>query len=529
VRLPCEYLPATGGARQALVLLHGWGSSREVWRPLLPYLRPWADLTLFDLPGCAPGCEAPGAATLDALLAAILRQAPPGAVYLGWSLGGQLALELAARAPDRVAGLVTLCSNPRFLAAPGWPGMAPTDFEGFRARFAAEPGPGLRRFDSLQAGGSPRGRALLRDLPQLRRGEPGPALLAGLEWLATLDQRPLLGDLVQPRLHLLAERDALVPAALADSLGELSGSAGRAEVVILPAASHLAPLEIPGEIAAVLQDFLARQDLLRDAPPPSPAAIPKVDVATSFSRSATHYDSVARLQREVGERLLTRLDAVSRPPDTVLDLGCGTGAFLPELARRFPGAQYIGLDLADGMVEFARRRHPGNARWLVGDAEALPLATDSVDLVYSSLAIQWCQRPALLFSELARVLKPGGKCVFTTLGPGTLHELRSAWAAVDGHRHVNAFSSPAELSAAGALPGMRLRLASEHLRMQYRQVRELLSELKTLGAHNMNRQRPAGLTGRRTLLGMFEAYEQWREGGMLPATYDVIYGTLEKA
>ncbi len=528
MRLPFEYLPATGGARQALVLLHGWGSSREIWRPLLPYLRPWADLTLFDLPGCTPGCETPEPVALDALLAALLHQAPREAVYLGWSLGGQLALELAAREPDRVAGLVTLCSNPRFLATAGWPGMATADYAGFRVRFADQPGPGLRRFDSLQAEGSPRGRAVLRDLQQLRRGEPGPAMLAGLEWLATLDQRLLLGDLAAPRLHLLAECDALVPASLADSLGELSGSAGRAEVAILPVASHLAPLEVPGEIAAALQDFLVRQHLLRDAPPPPPEAIPKLEVATSFSRSATHYDSVARLQREVGERLLTRLEAVSSTPATVLDLGCGTGAFLPELARRFPGAQYIGLDLAAGMVEFARRRHPGTALWLVGDAEALPLAADSVDLVYSSLAIQWCQRPALLFSELARVLRPGGKCVFTTLGPGTLHELRSAWAAVDGHRHVNDFSSPAELSEAGALPGMRIRLASECLRMQYRQVRELLSELKTLGAHNMNRQRPAGLTGRRTLLGMFEAYEQWREGDMLPATYDVIYGTLEK-
>ena len=91
--------------------------------------------------------------------------------------------------------------------------------------------------------------------------------------------------------------------------------------------------------------------------------------------------------------------------------------------------------------------HGGGAScdWLVADAEALPLVNDSVDLVFSSLALQWCYRPDHLFAELARVLKPGGICVFTSLGPDTLRELRAAWAAVDAHQHVNAFLPAGEL------------------------------------------------------------------------------------
>ena len=167
----------------------------------------------------------------------------------------------------------------------------------------------------------------------------------------------------------------------------------------------------------------------------------------------------------------------------------------------------------------------------MADAESLPLATASVDLVFSSLAVQWCQRPEALFAELARVLRPGGRCVFTTLGPGTLQELRAAWRAVDPHRHVNEFLPLARLEAAVEnLPGLTLTLAQRDYRMAYDEVRELLDELKTLGAHNVSRQRPTGLGGRRALKGMLQAYEQWRDSaGKVPATYEVIFGVVERA
>ena len=99
MRLSFEYLPATLVARQELVLLHGWGSNREVWRPLLMQLRPWANITLLDIPGCAPGCDYDDPPALADTLLAILACSPARAVYVGWSLGGQLALELALPNP----------------------------------------------------------------------------------------------------------------------------------------------------------------------------------------------------------------------------------------------------------------------------------------------------------------------------------------------------------------------------------------------------------------------------------------------
>ena len=107
--------------------------------------------------------------------------------------------------------------------------------------------------------------------------------------------------------------------------------------------------------------------------------------------------------------------------------------------------------------------------------------------------------------------------------------MRTAWAAVDAHQHVNRFLPLDQLQEAGSrVPGMSLSLDREYYRMEYDRVGELLNELKTLGAHNMNRDRPAGLTSRRVMQGMLAAYEAQRESGLLPATYDVIFGEVRR-
>ena len=207
--VPYEYLPATQAAQQELVLLHGWGSNREVWRPLLVMLRPWANITLLDLPGCAPGIGLGNEPELIVLLAGILDCCPEQAVYVGWSLGGQLAIELAAYAPRRVAAVVTVCSNPKFVATADWPGMDADVFSEFHSALQADPIAALQRFDTLQVTGSFQSRHLLRRLHQLRRQPASAELVTGLQWLQTLDQRNVLSVLPQPQLHLLAAQDAL--------------------------------------------------------------------------------------------------------------------------------------------------------------------------------------------------------------------------------------------------------------------------------------------------------------------------------
>lgn len=250
-------------------------------------------------------------------------------------------------------------------------------------------------------------------------------------------------------------------------------------------------------------------------------------VAASFSRAAASYDSVAALQRAVGVELLARLP-VQMATQRWLDLGCGTGHFSRVLAARFPEAEGIALDLAEGMLRHARPLG-GAQRFVAGDAEHLPLRDGSVDLIYSSLAVQWCADFPAVLAEAHRTLRPGGVFAFASLSVGTLQELRDSWQSVDGFTHVNRFRRFGEyqtLCAESPLQVLTLELKAE--RLHFAEVRHLTHELKALGAHNLNPGRPGGLTGRARIRALIEAYEHFRQPQGLPATYQVVYGVLRK-
>jgi malonyl-CoA O-methyltransferase len=262
--------------------------------------------------------------------------------------------------------------------------------------------------------------------------------------------------------------------------------------------------------------------------PELPGALPdKRQVAASFSRAAGTYDSVAELQRAVGSALLTRLP-VELLPTRWLDLGCGTGHFSRVLAQTFPQAEGIALDIAEGMLRHARPL--GGARHFVaGDAERLPLQDNSCELIFSSLAVQWCSDFAAVLNEARRVLQPGGVFAFASLCVGTLQELRESWQAVDGLVHVNRFREREDYQRLCAASGLRIRSLEvrPHV-LHYPDVRSLTHELKALGAHNINPGRPGGLTGRQRILGLVQAYERYRQNAGLPATYQVVYAVLQK-
>ena len=262
--------------------------------------------------------------------------------------------------------------------------------------------------------------------------------------------------------------------------------------------------------------------------PNLPGALPdKRQVAASFSRAAASYDSVAQLQRDVGNQLLSRLPG-EFVPGRWLDLGCGTGHFSRVLDERFPEASGVALDIAEGMLNHARPLG-GATHFIAGDAERLPLQEATCDLIFSSLAVQWCDDFAAVLSEARRVLKPGGIFAFASLCVGTLSELRDSWRQVDRMVHVNRFREFAGYQQLCRDSGMRVvGLQTRPHVLHYADVRSLTHELKALGAHNLNPGRPGGLTGRARILGLVEAYEQFRQASGLPATYQVVYAVLEK-
>lgn len=214
---------------------------------------------------------------------------------------------------------------------------------------------------------------------------------------------------------------------------------------------------------------------------PVPAA--KSDIAREFGKASGTYDQASRLQRRMGDAMLARLAQQNAAPRTILDLGCGTGWFTRELQKRFPDAQIVGVDLSPGMIEKARSSSPKSIEWLTADAESLPFSSDTFDLVFSNLMIQWCQHPRTVLAHCHRLLKPEGRLAISTLLDGTLRELKQAWAAADpGQPHVNRFEQPEAWSDIIGDVFSGSELVTETIRLPYDSPMALNRELKLLGA-----------------------------------------------
>ena len=250
-------------------------------------------------------------------------------------------------------------------------------------------------------------------------------------------------------------------------------------------------------------------------------------VQKSFGRAAKTYDEAAVLQREVATRMLERLDYIKASPTRILDLGCATGEYSARLARMYKKAQVISLDIAEPMLKEVRRRstwwHPIDR--VCGDIQALPIADNSIDLIFSSLALQWCGSLDDAFSEFRRVLKPGGFVMFSTFGPDTLKELRASWAEVDDERHVHDFIDMHDIGDEMLRSGLSQPVMDiETLTLTYNDAYALMRELKDIGAHNIAKQRNRNLTTKSRLKAVVNAYEQFRTDGVLPASYEIVYG-----
>ena len=249
-------------------------------------------------------------------------------------------------------------------------------------------------------------------------------------------------------------------------------------------------------------------------------------VRASFERAAAGYDEFAALQSAVRTNLAERLDLVQIAPQRMLDAGCGTGGAQRALFARFPKAALFAVDFAPAMLQQARRRKPWfRTLWTVAaDCTALPLADASIDLVFCNLMLQWLDDPEPAFREFRRVLAPRGLLLFSSFGPDTLRELRAAWSQVDGAPHVNRFLDMHDIGDALVRAGLTEPVLDvEHLTTQYHAPRELMRELKGLGAHNAAAARPRGLTGRARLAAVESAYPKGADGSVA-ATWEVVYG-----
>lgn len=257
----------------------------------------------------------------------------------------------------------------------------------------------------------------------------------------------------------------------------------------------------------------------------------KLAIAHSFNKAAHTYDAHAFLQREVGARLLQRLQLLKHPPLRILDIGSGTGYFTRKVQLLFPKSRIIGLDLAERMTHFSRaqqgwRPFQGRPQYVCGDAGNLPFKKETFDLVVSNLTLQWCNSLRSVFSECMRVLKPEGAFFFTTLGPYTLRELRNSWAHTGASTHVNEFIDMHDigdslLQSAFVSPVVDM----ETLTLTYSSVQQLLYDLKFTGARHLAATRPMALTTKTKFKLMLANYESYKTAqGLYPASFEIIYG-----
>lgn len=259
--------------------------------------------------------------------------------------------------------------------------------------------------------------------------------------------------------------------------------------------------------------------------------IDKARVRASFDRAAGSYDAAAILQQEIRTRMLERLELVKIAPQVILDAGCGTGHASVALGKRYSGGSVISLDLALGMLQQTLAHYPllkrilGSKRpaALCADIEQLPLSDNSVDLIWSNVAIQWCNNLDQAFGEMARVLRTDGLLMFSTFGPDTLRELRVA--SGNEHVHVSRFIDMHDIGDALVRAGFADPVLDvERFVLTYDDVMAVMRDLKAIGANNAAAGRARGLLGRGFLARLTAAYEQFRHEGKLPVTYEVIYG-----
>ncbi len=262
-----------------------------------------------------------------------------------------------------------------------------------------------------------------------------------------------------------------------------------------------------------------------------PVSSRKNCIQKHFDAKADCYESSAVLQKEVCDRMLERLNLVTLKPLKILDAGAGTGWGVQGLMEKYSSANVIALDLSLSMLKQSKAKggwfHKPSL--LCADAEFLPIADNSVDLIFSSLMLQWCDAKKV-FAEFKRILKPGGLLMFSSFGPDTLKELRYSWAQVDNNLHVNDFVDMHDLGDELLLSGFAEPvLDMDMITLTYSHAKEVMIDLKNIGANTLINNKSRGLITPRKFQRVIDAYEAFRVNDILPASFEIVYGHAWKA
>jgi len=254
----------------------------------------------------------------------------------------------------------------------------------------------------------------------------------------------------------------------------------------------------------------------------------------SFNRAATTYDTCSTLQDTISCNLIDRLKTIKLNPIDILDLGCGTGTNGLNLRKIYNKSRIINYDFSENMLKEARIKqklffldkiNPSPYSYICADIEAIPLEENSLDLVWSSSTLQWCNELDLVFNQLKKILKPGGLFIFSTFGPNTLNELREITENLFNEKKTSKFIDMPNLGNLLIESGFSDSILDvENFSVTYNEVGKLFMDIKSIGATNGNVSKNKGLSGKSFTKKIIEKYEGYRINGLLPASYEVIYG-----
>lgn len=504
-----KYAIATDATVRCL-LIPGWSFNSDIFEWLLPGL---AQNFMVSTADCI---SLPAGTTKKEMVESLAMMITEPSWIIGWSLGGNIAIEIAHRFPEKVLGLFLLSTTPLFVGKDDWlVGLDKENFRKFQQGLLENSEKTLRKFDLLQTRADAEEKTLRHALEEYRKQQKMLSvaeLAQGLEILGDFDQRAILPELAQPTLWCFGEMDALVNVYTAQEIKTIIPAA---RIEIFRYCAHLPFLTNADRFFKALLDVLHKADRQHD----------KQKVAYSFSKAAPTYDQSAILQQSVASKLLAN---VEKNKGILLDAGCGTGYWTEHLAGM--ADTVIALDMAHGMLDYGRKHYQLVQRCVESDLEVLPFADHAITQIFSSLAVQWCAQPETFLDEWYRVLKPGGKAYIATLGEKTLFELRDSWLKADNYKHVNNFVPVNDLcEAINGSPFTISKFSVEEKILRYDTLKSLMYDLKNIGAQTVVQSDARGLMGKQRFARVENAYGAYRdESGLLPATYEVIYLVLEK-
>ncbi|HKY01349.1 MAG TPA: methyltransferase domain-containing protein, partial [Burkholderiales bacterium] len=241
------------------------------------------------------------------------------------------------------------------------------------------------------------------------------------------------------------------------------------------------------------------------------------------------------LAREVENRLAERLQYIKLEPQRIVDAGCGASSATLHLRQRYPDAVIHGVDSSFNALRHARAPanwlgrlrgvfHSPREHWVAADMTHLPFAPGSCDLLWSNLSLAWADDPLACFKEWQRALRVGGLVMFTTYGPDTLKELRSAFGE-DPFPHVHPFIDMHDLGDMMVASGFAEPVMDmEMLTLTYSNVPAMLGELRATGQVNAHRGRRRALTAKGRWAQMTTRYAAMAREGRIPATFEIVYG-----